>query len=77
MTEQTEVVPEVIPASEPEIPLDEIIVQEIFALHDFRDWWRGVNSLNPNQFRYKMARNEWEAAVRAYKKLKAQSGVKI
>lgn len=65
MSEETQV-------EAPLLSLDDIIVQEIFTLHDFRDWWRAMTGARPAQFRYKMTRAEWEAAVRAFKKLKGQ-----
>ena len=48
--------------------LDEFVLQEIFALQDFRDWWRMMNGKNPSTYKYINEKEDWDKIVLMYKK---------
>jgi hypothetical protein len=50
--------------------LDEYVLQEIFALQDFRDWWRIMGGKEPLTYRYENKPEEWPMIFDMYKKYK-------
>lgn len=49
----------------------EFVIQEIFVLQDFRDWWRTMNSKDPIQYRIDNTPEVWVQIIEMYKKYKA------
>ena len=61
------------PENEVDKSLDEWVVNEIFALQEFRDWWRVMTGKHGAQFRYKMPNESWGPSFAAFKNLRART----